>query len=500
MHDKLKSRELIFTVLFILIYLALAVKVFDWIIDDLYIYFRYVDNFTKGNGIVFNTGERVEGFSSFSWFLILSLIKSAGLPLEMTSKLAGIMFAFAGAACLYFICKGSGLSKYYLPALCLMVFNLPFILWSVSGFEIMMFIFLLLMSFLMIIRITSDSGFSAFLVSLIFLISVSRPEGVIFSAGMLCFIYIFSMNRKLLLKYAAVYGLLFISFLTFRFVYFGDLLPNTYYAKIGHNIVGYYEFRTYKNGIFYFLYFLRYNPQFILFFLLLPLVFRKLISNKIFLFAAAMFLLQFIFIVFSGGDWMVQYRFAVVSVPFLSVCTVFCLRELISSDKIKLSLSYTLVSVVFITSALSIIFADRTIIKKEIVLWNNLKKESAEIKKDIPPGSLVANGSSGIIPYYLDDVKFIDIVGITNRHIARDGYRHGTWFERSLPDYVYSLDPEWIIMWKKKNSDGIYTFQDASPCYIDMAVNENFSKYSFYKDYDLYSDVKIELYKRKEAE
>ncbi|MEP7146158.1 MAG: hypothetical protein ABI792_04025 [bacterium] len=50
-------------------------------------------------------------------------------------------------------------------------------------------------------------------------------------------------------------------------------------------------------------------------------------------------------------------------------------------------------------------------------------------------------------------------------------------------------------MWKKKNKSGIYTFEDASPCYIDMAQNENFNKYILFKSYDVYDDVRVELYK-----
>lgn len=471
-------------------------NVFDWVIDDLYIYFRYVNNFTNGEGIVFNSGVPVEGFSSFSWFVLLSFFNVAGLPLEMSAKISGLIFVLLSLICLFRICNETGMSALFLPAVCLMLFNLPFILWAVSGFELMMFIFILLLCFLIVIGLNSDSKYNFLLTFLIFLLSVSRPEGVIFSVAFIIFIYIFSGSKTLSLKHTAGYLILFSTFLLFRVFYFGEFLPNTYFAKIGHDIVGYYEFRTYKNGIFYILYFLKSNPQFVLFILLLPVVYKRIRTCKVFLMTFTIIALQFLFIIFSGGDWMVQYRFAVVSIPFLSIGIVIMVNELSLSKMLSSSMVKVFIILIFAVSALSIYNAERTIINKEIVLWNNLKTESANIKNVIPPGSIVANGSSGIIPYYLDDVTFIDIVGLTDKHIAKEGYRHGTWFERSLPEYVYSLDPEWLIMWKKKNADGIYTFEDASPCYIDMAENKNFSKYGFYKDYDLYSDVKIELYKK----
>lgn len=494
--DKIKSKDLLFGSIFFIIFLILCLNVFDWVIDDLYIYFRYVNNFTNGEGIVFNKGVHVEGFSSFSWFILLSLFNVIGLPLEMSAKISGLIFVLLSLICLFRICNETGMSALFLPAVCLMLFNLPFILWAVSGFELMMFISILLLCFLMVIRLNSDSKYNFLLTFLIFLLSVTRPEGVIFSIALIFFTYIFSGSKALSLKHTAGYMILFSSFLVFRIIYFGEFLPNTYFAKIGHDIIGYYEFRTYKNGIFYILYFLKSNPQFVLFILLLPVTFKKIRTSKVFLMTITIIALQFFFIIFSGGDWMVQYRFAVVSIPFLSIGIILMVNEISWSGVISNSLVKILIILIFASSAFSIIDSDRSIIYKEIVLWNNLKTESENIKNDIPPGSIVANGSSGIIPYYLDDVTFIDIVGLTDKHIAKEGYRHDTWFERSLPEYVYSLDPGWLIMWKKKNADGIYTFKDASPCYIDMAENKNFSKYGFYKDYDLYSDVKIELYKK----
>ena len=44
--------------------------------DDAYISFRYVQNFVDGNGLVFNIGERVEGYTNLLWVLILSLVVS----------------------------------------------------------------------------------------------------------------------------------------------------------------------------------------------------------------------------------------------------------------------------------------------------------------------------------------------------------------------------------------------------------------------------------------
>ncbi|HEX4934306.1 MAG TPA: hypothetical protein VFV33_14045, partial [Gemmatimonadaceae bacterium] len=38
-----------------------------WVSDDAYITFRYADHLARGLGLVFNVGERVEGYSNFLW-------------------------------------------------------------------------------------------------------------------------------------------------------------------------------------------------------------------------------------------------------------------------------------------------------------------------------------------------------------------------------------------------------------------------------------------------
>ena len=50
----------------------------DFTQDDAYISYRYAENFIQGNGLVFNPGERVEGYTNFLWIILLSLSPSSG--------------------------------------------------------------------------------------------------------------------------------------------------------------------------------------------------------------------------------------------------------------------------------------------------------------------------------------------------------------------------------------------------------------------------------------
>jgi hypothetical protein len=67
-----------------------------WLIDDAYVYFRYVDNLLiHGNGLVWNPGEYVEGFSSPLWMLLLIGLRALRLNYWLSVRLVG-MGCFAG--------------------------------------------------------------------------------------------------------------------------------------------------------------------------------------------------------------------------------------------------------------------------------------------------------------------------------------------------------------------------------------------------------------------
>ena len=68
------SLGLILTCLPWLALLVWLASVSWFLTDDAFISFRYVRNLLEGHGLVFNPGERVEGYSNFLWVLELAAI------------------------------------------------------------------------------------------------------------------------------------------------------------------------------------------------------------------------------------------------------------------------------------------------------------------------------------------------------------------------------------------------------------------------------------------
>ncbi|HEX9668193.1 MAG TPA: hypothetical protein VGC93_01805, partial [Thermoanaerobaculia bacterium] len=60
-------------------------------IDDAYISFRYARNLAAGEGLVFNPGERVEGYSGLSWVLVLAAGDALGAPPPALAKGLGAL-------------------------------------------------------------------------------------------------------------------------------------------------------------------------------------------------------------------------------------------------------------------------------------------------------------------------------------------------------------------------------------------------------------------------
>ena len=54
---------------------------YDFVADDAFITARYVRNLLAGEGLVYNPGERVEGFTSPLWAASLALLGALGVDL-----------------------------------------------------------------------------------------------------------------------------------------------------------------------------------------------------------------------------------------------------------------------------------------------------------------------------------------------------------------------------------------------------------------------------------
>jgi arabinofuranosyltransferase len=209
----------------------------SWICDDAYICFRYADNLVKGGGLVFNQGERVEGFTNLSWTLFSALGLYLGIPLERWVQLGGLL-AFAGTLILLSQRTPDrpalSLGKSSLPVAVLVAGSMVhFLDFATGGLETSAFTFLVLASYRALFPLSghAPSPRRGALGGLgLALGCLTRPDGMIFTAILLLALLALRRGRAFLAA-AMGFSALWVPATLWRVHYYGDFFPNTYYAK-----------------------------------------------------------------------------------------------------------------------------------------------------------------------------------------------------------------------------------------------------------------------------
>ncbi len=232
-------RHAILSALPYLLLLAAAFSVFAESADDPFITFRYAANALAGHGPVFNIGERVEGFTSTLHLLVcmvlLKIAPSVGILFK--AKLASLGFGLLALwqtrrlATEYGMTPGKAILAQLLVAL-----NINFALACANGLETSLYVFLLLSTLLQFLR-ESKGRRGQFSALLLFLTLLARPETLLVFAGLL-FLRVFGGKTRAekksdTLAWAAVFLAPALCFFCLRHWYFGQWLPNTYFAKSG---------------------------------------------------------------------------------------------------------------------------------------------------------------------------------------------------------------------------------------------------------------------------
>jgi arabinofuranosyltransferase len=205
-------------------------------VDDAYIFYRYARNWITGQGLVFNVGERVEGFSSPLWLLLIAAGMAAGAE-------AVALGHWLGVACgvlllwLTYVYASQGLAprERWVAALSsmLLYLALPFGMWSVSGLETPLFAAAVVATL-----IAESRGRPRLAVLGCAVTALARPEGVLLGMVIFAFLLRNAEQRKRGLVLLGAYLASLAVLTACRFAYYGSLLPNTYYAKVGGAVLG----------------------------------------------------------------------------------------------------------------------------------------------------------------------------------------------------------------------------------------------------------------------
>ncbi len=207
--------------------------------DDAYIFFRYSENWINGWGPVWNQGERVEGYTSPAWLAVLTVVRLATGAFEPGVHIISLGLG-VGSLVILFALAGAVVRDVWagLAAAVLMASDRTFALWSTSGMETRLFGFLVLGAALLVWRRCQDqvSRVEDFLLGpTLLLLCLTRPEGFLFAGLMFLFLLVArttALRSRWSLVGLALWAAGVAGHLWWRWSYYGDPLPNTFYAKV----------------------------------------------------------------------------------------------------------------------------------------------------------------------------------------------------------------------------------------------------------------------------
>jgi len=231
-----KQTGLFWTLLVIAVVVGVQHAASLWYVnDDCYVSFRYAKNFIHGLGLVYNAGERVEGYTNFLWTMIIALGMKLGFDPVSYSTTLGIG-CYAATLVLYgFLTRklkspSSPLWAVPLTSIALSLHR-DFSAHATSGMETSLFSFLVSAGFAAIIFGTNWKGLIGAGLLLV-LAMMTRPDGIIFLFAASAYILILRRNPIKTLSFFLLPSLvIFLPYWMIRYAYYGFFFPNTFYAK-----------------------------------------------------------------------------------------------------------------------------------------------------------------------------------------------------------------------------------------------------------------------------
>ena len=433
-------------------------------IDDAYITFRYAHNLAQGNGLVFNIGDPVEGFSNFSWLVLLSGFDRLGVSMMVAAKVLGILSALGTLIYLTLLTRRYVTDPAYsflgYAGAFLLLLSYGFASYTVSGLETIFFLFLLTAGLYYYVRnmdridLTSSIFFA--------IMALTRPEGILFF-GILTLIKLAFLKSQFFrwrnILNLAIGVIPFLAYLAFRFYYFHALTANSVVAKY---CIGSLSF------LFGIVKGLRYDGLFfatpLALLLVIPciLAFSYICSNKELRALLIFFLLATTSYTIYGGDWMSFFRLFLHIITPLVVVGITAVAWLVgrgnwflraspkSSAQEAQRIAFSIVGLVLLIASV-VMSANELIVVQNIPsvvrAYGQFEAMGLFIHNHARPDDVLVYGGIGTIGYY-SQVRIRDTLGLVDTHIAH------------LPGCIASTDFGIPGLYPQRKFDVDYYFKD----------------------------------------
>lgn len=214
--------------------------------DDAFISLAYAANLVDGFGLVFNQGERVEGYTNLLWTLLLTIPLLIGVDPMLAAKSLGVLSSVACLPAVTFVVRQIDPARPSLAsvlAVLLTGFNGALAFWAVSGMETALFTALFTVAVGLCLR-EARLGTSGYLVSCVLaLTALTRPEGALLFVVATVYKWTvlecdFAAKVRVVSRWALPFVAIVGIHILIRITYYDLWLPNTFFAKTNSTVGG----------------------------------------------------------------------------------------------------------------------------------------------------------------------------------------------------------------------------------------------------------------------
>lgn len=412
-----------------------------WCIDDAYISFRYARNLARGVGLVWNPGQFVDGYTNFAWVILLAPFEALGLDTPLIARLVNGGCAVATVVVtMRFASRHIGPGAAIVPGL-LLVLDGALGRWGQDGLETTAFTLVLLASCLAALRAWEEDR-PGYRVPLLFgLLALLRPDGgLLFAVTMLFGVATGRQSLRSTLRWCGLFLVVVLPWATWRWLYYGYPLPNTFYVKVGglRSLVLERGLRYVGTAA------MQRLPALLL---IAVAMFRqpKRPGVSFFLCVCAA---QLAFVVAVGGDWMGSSRFILPILPLF-----YLLAATRGSPLSPVVGRYGAAAItgvlIFLNFMLSSTWSELRSVAREREFLSSRASVAEWLDQVADPDDTILLGEIGQIGYDTDRVVY-DIFGLVDAHIAHlDAPTLGSGkpgHEKSDLSYSMGLRPNWVVL------------------------------------------------------
>jgi hypothetical protein len=449
--------------------------------DDSLISLRYSRRLLDGQGLTWNDGERVEGYTNLLWVLGTALVGKSGLDLVRGARVLGLASIAACLAAVVVAYRPARLRD-GLPAavgVASIALAAPMAVWAIGGLEEPLLAGLLAWAAVLCLPLLEAERVRPSAVVLpgvlLGLVCLTRADGALFTVGFCLALLVARRDRTsvaLSLMLALIPLLFFAGQILFRLEYYGEWVPNTALVKVGFSP------RRFVTGLGYVGYgFLTLFPLVALLGVGLGMALRGRIPSRRIVFFSVPIALWSVYVVSMGGDFLPAFRHFVPTIALMALMAAEVVRAFGTTGKTErmwpwmAGFSWLFVFLQFWSPQSAVAHTERWEWDGE-VMGKMLGRAFGDRR------ALIAVDAAGTYPYY-SGLPSVDMLGLNDHYLTR--HKPADFESRplghALGDSAYVLDrqPDIVIFCGPYARGGDPCWPSGQELFADPRFHERYS-------------------------